>query len=55
MIEFEKRSDVPVHTIIFDAGGISYIDSTALHGLEEIVDDRISKKIRVYFADARGK
>lgn len=44
-----------VHTLILDAAGISFIDATAMHTLEDIVEDHSGKKkIRVFLADVKG-
>lgn len=41
--KFNSKMNVKVHTVIIDASGISYVDATALHVVEDIVEDHKSK------------
>jgi len=51
--ELEKQSE-PVNTIVIDCQSISDVDSSAIHGINDIIEDCNTNNIKVYFASAIG-
>lgn len=51
--QLDKQSE-PIYAIIIDCQSINGVDSSAIHGIHDIIDDCATKNIRVFFASAIG-
>ncbi len=52
--KLELQREEPLRAVIIDASGINDIDSSALHGLKEIIEEYRQRGIHLYFARVKG-
>jgi SulP family sulfate permease len=52
--ELEIQSGKTLEQVIIDATGINDVDSSALHALEEVIEEYHSRDIQVIFANVKG-
>ncbi len=52
--KLELQAEEPIRAVIIDASGINDIDSSALHGLQEIIREYQERGILLYFARVKG-
>jgi SulP family sulfate permease len=54
LYDYERRKNDQLKLLIIDGESINNIDSTAIHALEEIIDDFNSRDIEVFFTGIKG-
>mgnify|MGYP000852327186 FL=1 len=54
LYDYEKRKEGKLKLLIIDGESINNIDSTAIHALEEIVEDFKLRNVDVYFTGIKG-
>jgi len=54
LYDYERRKNDKLKLLIIDGESINNIDSTAIHALEEIIDDFTSRGIQVCFTSIKG-